>query len=43
MKTLVLSGVSKGKAVENICGTWDGSEGEAAKGYQLYHVTAVNL
>ena len=28
------------KAMENLCGIWDGSEGEAAKGYHLCQVTA---
>lgn len=31
------------KAMENLCGIWDGSEGEAAKGYHLCQVTAANL
>lgn len=31
------------KAMENLCGVWDGSEGEAAKGYHLCQVTAANL
>lgn len=31
------------KAMENLCGVWDGSEGEAASGYHLCQVTAANL
>lgn len=31
------------KVMENLCGVWDGSEGEAAKGYHLCQVTAANL
>ena len=31
------------KAMENLCGVWDGSEGEAAQGYHLCQVTAANL
>jgi hypothetical protein len=31
------------KAMENLCGIWDGSEGEAANGYHLCQVTAANL
>jgi len=31
------------KAMEKLCGIWDGSEGEAAKGYHLCQVTAANL
>ncbi len=31
------------KAMENLCGIWDGSEGEAARGYHLCQVTAANL
>jgi hypothetical protein len=31
------------KAMENLCGIWDGSEGEAAQGYHLCQVTAANL
>lgn len=31
------------KEMENLCGIWDGSEGEAAKGYHLCQVTAANL
>jgi hypothetical protein len=31
------------KAMENLCGTWDGSEGEKARGYHLCQVTAANL
>lgn len=29
--------------MEKLCGVWDGSEGEAAKGYHLCQVTAANL
>lgn len=31
------------KAMENLCGIWDGSQGEKAKGYHLCQVTAANL
>jgi hypothetical protein len=31
------------KAMEHLCGIWDGSEGEGAKGYHLCQVTAANL
>jgi len=31
------------KAMEKLCGIWDGSEGEKAKGYHLCQVTAANL
>jgi len=31
------------KAMEKLCGIWDSSEGEAAKGYHLCQVTAANL
>ncbi|MBK5273120.1 MAG: hypothetical protein JJE22_19135 [Bacteroidia bacterium] len=31
------------KAMENLCGVWDGSEGEGAQGYHLCQVTAANL
>jgi hypothetical protein len=31
------------KAMEKLCGIWDGSEGEAAQGYHLCQVTAANL
>ena len=31
------------KAMEHLCGIWDGSEGEAAQGYHLCQVTAANL
>ena len=31
------------KAMENLCGLWDGSEGETAQGYHLCQVTAANL
>ena len=31
------------KVMENLCGIWDGSEGETAKGYHLCQVTAANL
>ena len=31
------------KAMENLCGIWDGSEGEKARGYHLCQVTAANL
>jgi len=31
------------KAMENLCGVWDGSEGETAQGYHLCQVTAANL
>ena len=31
------------KAMEKLCGIWDGSQGEAAKGYHLCQVTAANL
>ncbi len=31
------------KAMEKLCGIWDGSEGEKARGYHLCQVTAANL
>lgn len=31
------------KAMEKLCGIWDGSEGQAAQGYPLCQVTAANL
>ena len=31
------------KVMENLCGVWDGSEGEAAQGYHLCQITAANL
>jgi len=31
------------KAMEKLCGIWDGSEGEPARGYHLCQVTAANL
>lgn len=31
------------KAMENLCGMWDGSEGQKARGYHLCQVTAANL
>ena len=31
------------KAMEKLCGIWDGSEGQKAKGYHLCQVTAANL
>ena len=31
------------KAMENLCGIWDGSAGEKARGYHLCQVTAANL
>lgn len=31
------------KAMEKLCGIWDGSEGDKAKGYHLCQVTAANL
>lgn len=31
------------KAMEKLCGIWDGSEGEKAQGYHLCQVTAANL
>lgn len=31
------------KVMENLCGIWDGSEGEKAKAYHLCQVTAANL
>jgi hypothetical protein len=31
------------KAMENLCGIWDGSEGDKARGYHLCQVTAANL
>ena len=31
------------KAMENLCGVWDGSEAEGAQGYHLCQVTAANL
>ena len=31
------------KAMEKLCGIWDGSEGEGAQGYHLCQVTAANL
>jgi hypothetical protein len=31
------------KAMEKLCGIWDGSEGENARGYHLCQVTAANL
>ena len=31
------------KAMENLCGIWDGSEGKSAQGYHLCQVTAANL
>lgn len=31
------------KAMEHLCGIWDGSEGEKARGYHLCQVTAANL
>jgi hypothetical protein len=31
------------KAMEKLCGIWDGSEGEQARGYHLCQVTAANL
>ncbi len=31
------------RVMENLCGVWDGSESEAAKGYHLCQVTAANL
>ena len=31
------------KAMEKLCGIWDGSEGQKAKGYHLCQITAANL
>lgn len=31
------------KAMENLCGVWDGSKGEGGQGYHLCQVTAANL
>lgn len=31
------------KAMENLCGIWDGSQGQGAQGYHLCQVTAANL
>ncbi len=31
------------KAMEKLCGIWDGSEGEKARGYHLCQVTAAHL
>ena len=31
------------RAMENLCGVWDGSQGQAAQGYHLCQVTAANL